>query len=415
MKKIFCLIISFFIIASCDDNKKIIPFLKEKKESRTSINESSFVRGFSFLFVIDTSGSLEPTEVEYLSNNIPLFLEPIFEKYPDIKYHIGFTTMLPTSYYNSPNKLPLNAKKFGCRVSNNIKKSNIGTYLSYSSSRKEFSTEKLKCLLKENIRNINIEAKNILENGRYSNQSRHITRLMNTERYFDSIDHILKNLDSQFKEDFFGRDKFLTLFFISDHPTGEESDYAIRSSGLEDKYKNKVAEEISNEYIDKFKEIFGFSRRYKRIENKLKVYGVIPDNSSMNQDCVDAEKGHYPYHIYKLIEKTKGQKLSVCDEIWEDDLKDASENFLAFIKPPIIILDELPDIDSIEVYFNEIKIPNDFKTGWSFNVENLTIQLGFEFNWSHYRALSLKDLPESKLRVLYYPLNESILKGGNKK
>ena len=62
------------------------------------------------------------------------------------------------------------------------------------------------------------------------------------------------------------------------------------------------------------------------------------------------------------------------------------------------------------MYFNEIKIPNDFKEGWFFDLENLTIQLGSKFDWSYYEALSSKkDLSESELRVLYYPLNEGIL------
>ena len=391
MKKIFGLIFSFFIIAGCDDNKKVIPYLKEKKEVSAFINES-FVPDFSFLFIIDTSGSVTESEKEFLANNVSLFFQPIFEKYTYINYHIGFTTMSPKDYYED--NLPLNATESKCEGSN-IKKSNIGTYLSYSHSQTEFNPDTLNCLLKENIKNI--------EGGG------------DTERYFDSIDHILENLDNQFKKDFFGKDKFLTLFFISDHPKGEGGDYDKRSHGLTDnKDKETIGEEISNEYIDKFKKVFDFSIRNKNIEQKLKVYGAIPDDREiLDTNCVEGRG--YPYHVYKFIEKTKGHRFSVCDEIWTDNIKKVSDDFLSSIKIQKILLDDIPKIDSLEVYVNEIEIPRDLKEGWFLDPETLSINLGSEFDWSYYLTKTFKNISETKITIRYYPLNPKILQEGKKR
>ena len=85
------------MIAGCDDNKTIIPYLKEKKELRVSFSEA-YTNDINFLFVIDISGSMRSL-TKKLASNIRFFLEPIFEKYPYYNYRFAFTYMVGRKKY----------------------------------------------------------------------------------------------------------------------------------------------------------------------------------------------------------------------------------------------------------------------------------------------------------------------------
>ena len=394
MRRIFFLIISCFIITSCDDNKKIIPFLKDKKEIKLSFLNQSFITNINFLFIIDASGSMDSLNLN-LANNLNLFLEPILKEYPYYNYHFAFTTMSPKSGYNLDTK-PLYLKKSldKCGYSENIKfkNSNVGDYLQYSY---EFSKKsdiyKLLCVLNSNIQSIE---------GHDSG----------TESYFQSLDYILDNSDPTFKKSFFGKNKILNLFFISDSWMGVT--YKNNLSNRVQDTNIQVAEDLGNKYINKFRKLFD-------IQKNLRSYAVI-HSAELSDNCDQSEStgntpNNYPFHVYKFIEKTNGLRLSICDKDWGEKLGQVSDQFLSSFKLSEFFLDEFPKIDSIELYFNDRKIPNDFEEGWFFDSEKLTIKIGSKFNWSHYISLTEKELSESELRILYHPMNLQILQKGSEK
>lgn len=395
MRRISFLIIScFIIITSCDDNKKIIPYLKDKKELTLSFLNQNFITNFGFLFIIDTSGSMSSLRLN-LADKLNLYLEPILKKHPYYNYHFAFTTMSPKEGYDLDNK-PLYLENFldECGYSENIKfkNSNIGDYLQYSYNFSNKSDiENLLCVLKLNIKNI----------AGYDSGS---------ESYFQSLDYILDNSDPTFKKSFFKRNKILNLFFISDswHGVTYEKNLLRRTqdAGVQ------VAEDLANKYINKFRNFFD-------IQKNLRSYAVT-HSAELSDNCDDSEgtgdtPNNYPFHVYKFVEKTNGLRLSICDESWGEKLGQVSDQFLSSFKLLEFFLDEFPKIDSIEVYFNDRKIPNDFEEGWFFDSEQLAIKIGSKFNWSYYISITEKELAESKLRILYHPMNLQIFQKGSKK
>ena len=394
MKRIFFLIIGFLIMSSCDDNKKITPYLKEKKELKLSILNEHFVTSISFIFIIDTSGSMNPFR-KNLAENINLFLSPIFKKYPYYNYHFAFTTMTPENKYTIDNK-PLYFENFleECGYSKNmkLKTSNMGHYLQYSYNlSKELDMEKLFCVLNWNI--IEIQG---FDGG--------------TESYFQSLDYILDKSDTNFNRDFFRQDKILTLFFISDSWHGV--DYkSMLLNRIQDTI-DKIAEDLADKYINKFKKFFD-------IQKNLRSYATVHSYELLDH-CEDIEgsgekANNYPFHVYKFIEKTNGLRLSICDERWGEKLGRISDSFLSSFKVSAFFLDEFPEKDTIEVYFNDIKIPYDPEEGWFFNPEKIAVQMGPKMNWSYYLSLDSKKSSQSEIKVLYHPLNLKILQEGSEK
>ena len=391
MKKICFLIISCFILISCDDNKKIIPFLKDKKELTLNFIDKNFITNFTFIFVIDDSSSMNSFNA-VLATNLNLFLEPIVKKYPYYNYHFAFTTMSKKSTYSSTVK-PLYFKSFldECGYSENIKlkKSNMGDYAEYSYNfSKKSDIDRLLCVLNLNIQNID---------GPDSG----------TETYFQSLDYILDTSDATFKKSFFGKDKILNLFFISDSWTGVDYEKALKSQS--NKTNIQVADDIANKYINKF-------QKFLDVQKNLRSYAVI-SSAELADTCGRSEGSgmtpdNYPFHVYKFIEKTNGLRLSICDESWGYELGEVSNSFLNSFKLSEIFLDEFPKIDSIEVYFNDEKIPYDFETGWFFNAEQVAIQIAPKFHWSYYVSITEKEISESSFQVRYHPMNMQILQKG---
>ena len=381
-------------MTSCDDNKKIISYLKDKKEIKVSLLDQNFIININFLLIIDTSGSMISFNLN-LASNLNLFLEPILKEYPYYNYHFAFTTMSPKRGYNSEIK-PLYLEKFldECGSSENLKfkNSDIGGYLQYFYSfSKKSDIDTLLCVLNSNIQNIKG-----YDEG--------------TESYFQSLDYIIENSDSKFKKSFFGKNKILSLFFISDSWKGVT--YIKNLYNKTQDTNIQVAEDLGNEYINKFKKFFD-------IQKNLRSYGVIHsaelfDNCDISETTGDT-RNNYPFHVYKFIEKTNGLRLSICDKGWGEKLGQVSDQFLSSFQLSEFFLDEFPKMDSIEFYFNDIKIPNDFEEGWFFDSERLAIKVGAKFNWPHYISLTGKELSESTLRILYHPRNLQILQRRSKK
>ena len=115
---------------------------------------------------------------------------------------------------------------------------------------------------------------------------------------------------------------------------------------------------------------------------------------------------------YQFIEQTNGLRLSIFDVNWSKKLELISNNFLSSIKLPEIFLEDFPKIDTIEIYFNQIKIPQDFEKGWFFNSEKLAIEIGSKFNWLYYLGQGEGQISKNQLRVLYHPLNLQIFQEG---
>ena len=393
MKRIFLLILTFIIITACDDNKKISLVLKPKKELKINFKNQDFINKVSFIFVIDISGSMEKFN-NNLADNLNRVLSPILKKYPYYNYHFAFTTMYPRSILHADRK-PFYSKLFldECSDSKNIKlkQSNLGNYLEYSYNYlNELDIDTLLCVLNLNIRFINKEPKKVQE-----------------ESFFQSIEYILGQSDVNIKKDFFNKDNILNLFFISDswQGVGYIKELAKRP---QDK-KETVAKDLADKLIKKFKTFFD-------IETHLRSYAVVHSIETLDE-CTKAEGSgeeidHYPFHLYQFIEQTNGLRLSICDDNWGEKLGQISNNFLSSVELPEIFLEDFPQIDTIELYFNQIKIPQDFEKGWFFNPEKLAIEIGPKFNWFYYLSQGAEQMSENKLRILYHPLNLQIFQEG---
>ena len=389
MKRVFIFCFCFSLLA-CDDNKKIIPYLKKKKEVIVNFQKQNFITNINFLFVIDTSGSMDSFNKD-LAEGLNLFLEPILNKYPYYNYHFAFTTMSPKSDYDLSNQ-PLHFESYfeECGYSENMrhKSSNIGNYLQYSYGFSKISDiNTLLCVLKFNIKNLEGNS--------------------GTESYFNSVEYILDHSPQSLQKDFFGKDKILSLFFISDSWQGV--DYSFQLNQKSHASQREIAAGITDKHIKNFERFFD-------IEKNLRTYAVV--HSAEASDACGKGEGsgatadNYPFHLYDFLEKTQGVRFSICDKNWGNHLHKVSDNFLSTFSLTELFLDEFPLIESLELYFNDEKIPYDFKEGWFFDLETLSIQIGSQFNWSKYVAITGKELDESHLRILYHPMNLQILQKG---
>ncbi|MCZ0932888.1 MAG: hypothetical protein OXJ52_07040 [Oligoflexia bacterium] len=374
---VFC----FFVFA-CDDNKSLTPYLLESKEFKLDLSYGEFINSVSFLFITDHSGSMEKHR-KHLAENIALFLDPLLDSYPHFNYNFAVTSAgvkggkgASFLFVNTEHV----AEKCSISLSRLRKSSQLGPYLSYGGS-SQMSRSDLVCALAENIEaDINLH----------------------DENFFKPIQYIAQQADKKFRSDFFGEDKILILFFISD-AGGEEYVGGIRNSS---KDSSVIADTMSNEILDQLK-MFGV-----RGEN-IRAYAVIPPKKhkiGCPLDDTTRSGASYtpPDHVYSLIEKMEGVSLSICDASWGKLLTDVSDNLLQSIPSKTVYLEEIPKQGTVEVFFNNKKAPEDVETGWSLDIEKLAIYFGPNFDLSRYRTDS-KFNTKDKVVIKYQPLNIDIL------
>ena len=379
MKKLFLLFSFILFLIGCEDSQKITPYFKPKKEFKFNMSVSDLISEINFLFVIDTSGSMSSFN-KHLSDNIQLFLNPILTNYPHYNYNFAITTMTPSQKFNFASQRPLYLNfpfSRTCKVDPSVisRSSNIGHYLSYSPKLfRKVSRQQLICSLA-----LNIQSAEGFDGG--------------DESFFQSIQYITEQADSQFKTRFFGKNKFLILFFISDAYEGVDYDK------LKKNQISNSADVIANKNFDGLKALMGMG------EN-IRSYAVILSEEEKDT-CGEGSGGdHYPFHVYSFIERTKGLRLSICDNSWGNQLANVSDDLLESLPTRALYLKDIPRIGTIEVFFNKKRVPKDLDKGWFLDIEKPIINFGPEFDASYYRSDTKSD---DEVVVKYQPVNLNIL------
>ena len=314
-----------------------------------------------------------------MADNITLFLEPLLDNYPHYNYNFAVT-----SAGIKENQLPflfVDAQfiESECSISPSLltRNSQLGPYFSYEGS-SQISRSDLTCALSKNIEH---------------------KRNLGSENFFKPIQYIVEKADQKFKSAFFGKEKILILFFISD-AAGEE--YIKRIAG---KDPSATARSMIDEVLKQLK-------KFKVKERNLRAYAVIPPkqrNFGCNLDDTTRAAGYIaPVHVHSLVEKMEGVSLSICDTAWGKYLTDVSDNLLQSIPSKTVYIEEVPKIETIEVFFNNKKVPENPDTGWSVEIEKLAIHFGPNFDLSYYKTDSKFNSADDVL-VRYQPMNLDIL------
>ena len=382
MKKIIYILLIFSFLG-CNQNQKLTSFLNPVKEIFLDLKDINSFNEVSFLFIIDTSGSM-PDMNKVLSKNIN-FLVSIFEEYPYYNYNFAFTTMSPTSFFDSTPFLSID--KGTCRLEflDFLVSTNLGSFFHYSFDQGlQIKPEDLLCLISHNIKTIK---------GHGS-----------MEPFFDSFSYILKKSDKEFKSRFFRPDNFLILFFISDAYGADDKIYkdSLNASGDYEKAAENFAEEHWNAL-----------RSIKGDANNIRSYAVVADNEK-NDRCGGEHAGvtpdSYPFHLYRFIQKTGGLRVSLCDEFWGGKLKSVYTNLRDSFFSRRIYLKEVPKLDTIEVLFNGKKVPRDRALGWYFHPEDISIHIADGFNIFLYPEFEKNGKRQSTFIIRYQPINIELLK-----
>ena len=378
MKQLFIvLFFILFIFSSCENDKKLTAYLKPLTEDHFKIGANRFINDVSFLFIVDTSGSMSEFNT-HLSENVKLFLDPIFANFPYFNYNFAITTMTPSSEFKKNHPLFFNnelIKECGLNPSLFSHTVNVGSYLSYSiDDLQKFSYKQLVCIVSQSIKTAQ---------GFDSA----------TESFFQSISYIIDKADKKFKHNFFGKDKFLILFFISD--TWEGVDY----NSIRDQFH--AGDKIATDRLNKIQSVMGGS------VGNIRSYAVVMDDRRKD-DCGEGNGGSdYPFHLYSFIEKTQGLRISICDASWGKQLTDVFDDFRIAFFSRILYLEEVPQRETLEVFFDNKKVPKDTQTGWFFNPEGPSVVLGPQFDF--YSYFSGDSLEEAEVIVKYHPVNIEIL------
>ena len=369
------------LLAGCDDNKSLTPYLLPKKEFKLDLSYDEFINSISFLFITDHSGSMNDHR-KHLAQNIALFLDPLLDNYPHYNYTFAVTSMgvkekkesfLFIDTKHIANECFINPSYFS-------KGSQLGSYFFYGEG-SQVSRSALICALAENVE---------------------VDMNLHDENFFKPIQYIAKKARGTFKSDFFGRDKILILFFISDAGGGEYVK-RVKSSGTD---SSVTADTMSNEILSQLE-------KFQMTEENIRVYAVVPPKKhkiGCKLDDTAIALGGYtpPDHVYSLIDKTEGLSLSICDTDWGKYLTDVSDNLLQSIPSRTAYLEEIPKNGTIEVFFNNKKVPEEPDTGWSLDKEKLAVYFGPNFDLSYYRTDS-KFNEKDEVIVKYHPMNLDIL------
>lgn len=410
MNKLFLSLSFLFFLLSCGENHtKLTSYLQPTREQKFKTKELDLIQSISFLFIIDTSGSMAKHQ-KTLSKNISLFLEPLFLNYPYYNYTFSVTTTSPLDFINRAQGQSIFVDKSyecgGILSSQFSYDTNIGSYLYYSSKDlRKNKSEDLVCLLSHNITSI--------------------SGALGREPFFDTLSYIIKQSDENFKSRFFGEDKFLILFFLSDAWGSDDKSYI---ENLKD--GNNVftaSKKFSDEQIKQIQSVMGAG-------DNIRSYAVVHDDRRKDK-CSPAEDSgepfrnivptqitdivkqileiyNYPYHLYRFLQDTGGLRVSICDEEWGKQLVDVFDH-LKYVFPSVTLyLDAIPKTETIEVFFNNKKVLEDFKTGWSYNPENLSIRLSANIDYFSYKEELNRD-QNDEITIRYNPINIELLNKKN--
>ncbi len=389
IKKLAVVCLCVFFISSCDSHLKLTAYIHPVKEVEFGGDDLHLIQDISFLFLVDTSGSMDQF-TKHLSQNISQLLKPIFQKYPYYNYNFAFTTLSPVEHIeDTQNKQPIfvdadHRTHCGLRPSSFIRNANIGSYLHYlSRDLQPAKVEDLICIISHNIEKIEGSA--------------------GTEPFFDSLNYIVKKSDSYFASHFFGKGKMLILFFISDAWGEDDEEYyqLISHNDIQ-----SGAEIVSQKQLGLFKAAMG-----EAVDN-IRSYAVVLDAERKDQCGAEQDPGkkmpqehQYPFHLYKFIKKTKGLRVSICDPFWSRKFVNIFDDLKQAFSVRVFYLEEAPQLDTMEVFLNGKKVPRDVKKGWSFYPENLSLRIGSALNYHIYK----NDEENDTFTVRYHPINLNLL------
>jgi hypothetical protein len=181
------------------------------------------------------------------------------------------------------------------------------------------------------------------------------------ERAFQSIK---ATLIDPFNKDFRRKDAYLAVIIVSDEDDFSHDEYAFNHSNYEDPKLHK-----SSDYVD-------FLNQYteKDPNSTVRNYSVSAI-TIQNQDCV-TQLGtdgfdRYPGKRYlELVEATGGVKGDLCSNFGET-LELISDSILT--NSSVFPLSRLPIIETIRVHVNDINVPNDSNSGWTYRAEDNSI------------------------------------------
>lgn len=391
VKKLSILLLLILCMSSCENYEKLTSYLKPSKELQLNVASTDFVKEISFLFVIDSSGSMNKFK-ETLATNIESFLRLLFREYPEYDYNFAITSMISTNRFNG-GKLPFSMKDIGYKCNITEMKNlflkttaNLGSYLRYSSTHlKDFSTRDLICILSRNIELVELDN-------------------TGSEYYFHSLSYIIQESERKFKSDFFGDDKVLVLFFLSD-AVGTE----LNNRGAKDTNAHNI---IAGENLQLVQSVMkGNGVVEKNNTQRIYSYAVVPDEG-VKDTCGESDKSSYSYpkHMYSFIENTNGFRISICDELWGKKLVGLFDDLAGSFRTGTVFLNEVPKLDTVEIFFNNKKVPQDIKKGWSFNPENLSIKIGPNFDFRSYLSEGDQLNEETNFKIKYNPFNIDLLR-----
>ena len=428
MRYVIFFLFFVFFISACNNQKKLTSYLRPVKEIQLDMKKS-FFNEISVLFIIDNSGSMGVFN-KILSENIKTFLRSLFVNYPHYNYNFAITQTLSRGSKELVAELnqkfgkkitrvdkPLFFEKYpdkcGSDTSPLFVNTGIGPYLHHSfKDLQTIEQADIICIISYNIQHLKNYGGDI-------------------EPLFDSLSYIIEQSKEQpylkFREQFFGQNKLLVLFFLSDQWGQYDKMYydeIQKISSPEERKEEvirkakKVADSFSAKQLKLLQSVMGESWK------NIRTYAVVLDNR--RSDRCGGERGgitpgRYPFHLYSLIEKTDGLRLSICDPQWGNQLTKVFDDLEKAFHSLSVELNEAPKWDSIEIYLNDKAIPRDSKKGWSLNLETLSIELGREFDSLPYlkdpgdckkrEAFDQveSDSCENKIKIKYKPLNIELL------
>ena len=367
------------MFCSCNPSQKITSFVKPLRVVKNDSSYSLFSTDVNFLFVLDDSESMNE-HYKTMAENFKHFL-PLIEEHPYYSYNFAVTTLASKSKYEEEQQLPLvltNTRHLNdCVVDYEsfLKKTSLGFYFHYESGVfKYYNFDDLICLISRNI--------STLPQGD------------GNEYYFHSLNYILDwNSSEDFHSKFFSPEGFLIIIFVSD-TVGGELISAYETVENEDK--------VNKEFI-----LRGRGQLQKIINRKkkdnIKIYAIVPEK---DDTCGEGlEYNWAPVHVQSLALETKGKVFSICEKDWGKKLNIISNDLIQFVRQKEIFLDEVPLLSTIEVYFNNKKIPQSIKRGWYYDPEKVAIYISDGFNIYDY----LQQDGDNSYIIKYHPLNLEVL------
>ena len=223
----------------------------------------------------------------------------------------------------------------------------MGSYLHYSiKDLMGFNYEDLICVISHNMTHISGDSQ---------------------EPFFDSLFHIIKKSDQKFKKDFFGKDKLLVLFFISDQWGWYDKEYSNQiKPGFSVQQIKDIADHFSEgtlrllqsvvdrENVRTYAVVFNVDDHHRRAEicGKYEYF-----EKGLGDDGTGRTIENYPYHLYSLIKKTGGFRASICKTDWGKRLANVFDDLKTSFAPRFFNLDDVPKLDTIEIFLNGKKNP----------------------------------------------------------